>query len=99
MKLRSIGPDKNPRSIWPDIGPEYLRIGPDLTVAIEFLGIGWSGIEEKKFELSKAEALSIEAVQAVERAVEVLAEMEAPEMVRYAVVCWAAEGSSKDWIL
>lgn len=88
MKLRSIGPDKNPRSIWPDIGPEYLRIGPDLTVVVEFLGIGWSGIDEKKFELSKAEALSIEAeaVYALERAVVVLAEMEAPDMVRYAVV-------------
>jgi hypothetical protein len=61
MKLRSIGPDKNPRSIGPDPGPEFLKMGPDLTVEIEFLGIGWRGIEEKKFELSKAEALSSKA--------------------------------------
>lgn len=60
MKLRSIGPERNPRSIWDEIEPEFLRIGPDLTVVIEFLGIGCRGIEEKKLELSKAEALSIE---------------------------------------
>lgn len=58
MKLLSIGPDRNPRSIGPDPGTGFRRIGPDLTVSIELLGIGWRGIDEKKLELSKAAALS-----------------------------------------
>lgn len=62
-------------------------MGPDLTVCTEFLGIGWRGIEEKKLELSKLEALSREFESlygkgSVERGVEVLAEMAAPEIVR-----------------
>lgn len=91
MKPRSIGPDKKPLSTGPEPGPETRGIGPDLTEVTEFRGIGWSGIEANKFELSKAAALSSEAlygprsIRAVERAVEVLAEIEAPEMVRKAV--------------
>ena len=59
MKFLLIRPERNLRSIWPEIGLEYVRIGTYLTVADEFLEIGWSEIEEKKLELSKAEALSI----------------------------------------
>lgn len=58
MKFRSIGPDKNPLSMGPDSKPEILGIGPERTVGMEFLGIGWRGIEAKESELSKEEALS-----------------------------------------
>lgn len=64
---RSSGPDRNPRSSGPErkplsSGPEpgilsrFAEIGPEL---IRPLGIGCRGIEEKEFELSKVDGLSI----------------------------------------
>lgn len=104
MKLRSIGPDKNPRSIGPEPNPypdqDDLRIGPDRTAGIELLGIGWRGMEAKDSELSNDDALSREVSNwngAVERGVEVLALREAPEIDLNGVVCgkWVAVGSDR----
>lgn len=87
MNPRSIGPDRKPL-----IGPEPGISGPDL-------GMGWSGIEEKEVELSKAdEARSRPAYgsKAVERGlVVVLALTAAPEMDLNVVVA----GVSSEWTL
>lgn len=91
MKLRSIGPDKNPLSMGPEPNnmPELGATGPERTEGIEFRGIGWRGMEANKSELSKEEALSrVEllyrkgSISDVERGVYVLALTEAPEIVR-----------------
>lgn len=47
----------------PDPEIECRAMGPDLTACVEFRGIGWRGVEEKKSELSKAEALSSDVEQ------------------------------------
>lgn len=85
MKLRSIGPERNPLSMGPEPGkgPEERGIGPERTEGIEFRGIGCRGMEAKESELWKEEALSREewrSVREVERGVEVLALREAPEI-------------------
>lgn len=64
MKFRSIGPERNPRSIGPEpgIAPEVGGIGLERTEGIEFRGMGWRGIEAKESELWNEEALSREVV-------------------------------------
>lgn len=62
MKLRSMGPDKKPLSMGPEPGQATRGMGPDLTEEIDFRGMGWRGMEANKLELSKAAALSREAL-------------------------------------
>lgn len=87
-----MGPDRNPLSMGADPNAEPGRpegIGPERTDGIELRGIGWSGIEANESELSNDAALSRvkllygeRSSKAVDRGVDALALMEAPEMVR-----------------
>ena len=110
---RSMGPDKNPRSIGPDPSmdpdPEYRPgNGPELTMA--FRGMGWRGTEAKEGELSKEAARSIWAgygssKRVVDKGVEVLALIDAPEIVLKNGAAWVVvvaeegleEGIGPNW--